>query len=152
VHGELGQAHAKQQGAGVDVARHLAAHRHRLARLDRGADGRGDQPKHGRMELVIEMRDPVVAAIDGQRVLHEVVGPDREEVEPLCEPAGRQRSGRYLHHATDRHRIAKGDAALAKLLACPVDQDQRRVDLLRMREHREQNPYRAVYCGAQQRA
>ena len=45
------------------------------------------------MKAVVEMRDVLVASVDGQGVLREVVGSDAEEVTLRGEDVGGQRGG-----------------------------------------------------------
>ena len=45
---------------------------------------RGDQPQHGRVDRVGEAGHAGVAALGGHRVLHQVVGADRQEVRPAA--------------------------------------------------------------------
>ena len=125
MHREFGADPCPSRSArAADVARHLAADRYRFARLLPGAHRGGDQAQHRRVELVIEVRDTVVGAVDRQRVLHQVVGADRQEVKALREPGGRQRRRRHFDHAADRHRGRDLHPPLAQLLAGPLDQDQ----------------------------
>ena len=85
MHGELPQPEAEQDARELHVAGHLAAHRYRLAGLLGAADDVGDQLQHGRMQGVVQMRDGVVGAVDGQRVLDQVVGADGDEIQALDE-------------------------------------------------------------------
>ena len=82
VHREAAQAHAEQELGEGRVARHLAAHAHVLAQPRwHSAIVCGHQLQHSRMPGVVEMRDGFVGAVDRQRVLDQVVGADRDEVE-----------------------------------------------------------------------
>ena len=90
------------------VARHLAADADGDARAQRRLDRELDQPQHGRMQRVVEMGDLLVAAIDGQRVLDQVVGADREEIGLGGERVGgERRTGHLDHHAERRQRIGQ---------------------------------------------
>ena len=93
------------------------------------------QLQHGRMQRVVQVRHRFVGAVDGQRVLDQVVGADRQEVEVLQEGAQRQRRRRDLDHRAQLHRPV-GDAAVVQLGAREVEQRQRLADLAGMRQHR----------------
>ena len=57
-----------------------------------------------------------VAAIHGECVLHEVVGPDAEEVHVARERVARHGRGRRLDHDTELHIGAMLDATRLQLL------------------------------------
>src|SRR6516165_10652389 len=63
-------------------------------RLDRELD----QPQHRRMERVVEMRHLLVAAVDRQRVLDQIIGADREEIGLGGERVSGQCGTRHLDH------------------------------------------------------
>ena len=65
-HAELGEAEADQQADQRRIGRHLAAQRHRNALARRGAADQPDQPEHGGMQRLVEIRHAIVGAIDGQ--------------------------------------------------------------------------------------
>ena len=46
-----------------------------------------DTASHGAVKRVVEMRDRVVGAVDRERVLNEIVGPDRQKIELAREHA-----------------------------------------------------------------
>ena len=54
--------------------------------------------------------DPLVGAVDGQGVLHQVVGADREEVHFLRELVGHDRRRRHFDHHPDRDVAAEGQS------------------------------------------
>ena len=81
MHRVLAQPEAQQQARERDVARHLAAQRDRLSRCCAVLITSREQRQHRRVQRVVEVRDRVVGAVDGERVLDEVVGADRQEVE-----------------------------------------------------------------------
>ena len=95
------------------------------------------------------MRDLLVAAVDRQRVLDQVVGTDREELQPAQEHADGQRRRRNLDHAADADVLVVGDALVAQAQLGLLDRGQRLVDLVRVREHRHQQLDLAVVRGAQ---
>ena len=53
------------------------------------------------MQRLVEIADVLVRAIDGQRVLNEVIRPDGEEVDLFRQDVGNQRGRRHLHHDPD---------------------------------------------------
>ena len=53
------------------------------------------------MQRIVEVRHRFVRAVDGQRVLDEIVGADREEIELGAEGAHREHRGGNLDHAAD---------------------------------------------------
>ena len=80
MHREVAQAEPEQQARELQVAGHLAAHGDRHSAARRGLDGARDQRQHRRVQRVVEVRHRVVGAVDGERVLDQVVGADRQEV------------------------------------------------------------------------
>ena len=71
---ELADPHADQDGHGQRIARHLAAHRDRNAGPARSPGGAIEQGQHAWVQGVVEVGDPLVAAVDRKRVLGEIVG------------------------------------------------------------------------------
>jgi hypothetical protein len=67
------------------VAGHFAAHAHALALGVAFGNGVGHQAQHGGVQRVVQVRHRLVGAVDGQRVLDQVVGADGQEVEVLQE-------------------------------------------------------------------
>src|SRR5262249_23531783 len=56
------------------------------------------QPLHRRVRRAEQIGHPLVRPIHRQRVLHQVVGPDRKEIDLARERIGHQRRRRHLHH------------------------------------------------------
>ena len=75
------------------------------------------QREHGRVPGVVQVRHGFVGAVDGQRVLDQVVGADRHEVEVPQEAVKHQRGGRHLDHRADFD-VVEGTPASSQLLAC----------------------------------
>ena len=132
------------------VGRRLAAHGHpRPAVAPRPGHAR-DQAQHGRVDRVGKVGDAGVAALGGHRVLHEVVGPDRQEVDLRGQRLGHQRRGRHLDHRPDldrRRLLALGRERLAGL----VQQALRRAQLVDLAHHREHDAHRPAPRRAQRR-
>ena len=81
-----------------------------IARAQRRLDRELDQAQHRRVQRVVEIGDLLVAAVDRERVLDEVVGADGEEIALAGERVGGERRARHLdHHAQRRQRV--GDLA-----------------------------------------
>ena len=55
-----------------------------------------DERQNRRVERIVEVRDPFVAAIDRQRVLGEVVRTDTEKIALVRQGIGDERRRRYL--------------------------------------------------------
>ena len=131
-HRERPQPHAQQQRRHAVFPGHFAADADRLVRLAGCTDGQGDETQHGRVQLVVHVGDAVIGTVDGQRVLHQVVGADRQKIQLAGKDAGRQCGRRHLDHAAHRnplgHRLPADDEFLPRL----VEQQQRLVHLLRL--------------------
>ena len=85
MHREAAQAQAEQQAR--ELRRRPPSRRTPRPALPCASalgDGVGDQAQHRRVQRVVEVRDRVVGAVDGERVLDQVVGADRQEVEALA--------------------------------------------------------------------
>ena len=87
---------ARQQRVGG----RLAADADRLAGLAPGLGRHRDQLQHGRLPGVGEVGQVGGQPVGGHRVLRQVVGADRQEVDVLEQPVGEQRRAGHLdHHA-----------------------------------------------------
>ena len=88
MHREVAQAHARAAAASGAPRRPFRRRRRwapspcSLSR-SRSRSSLSDR----RMQRIVEMRDGVVRAIDGERVLDQIVGADRQEIEPRSERA-----------------------------------------------------------------
>src|SRR5664280_1245479 len=97
-HAELADAQADQGGGEVGVAREVSADgdgfvAERLTgHEDQGPDRRGGAG---------QVSDAAVAAVDGGRVLGEVVGADAGEVDEWCELVGAESGRWHLDHDSD---------------------------------------------------
>ena len=83
MHGKTFEAHAQQQTGHADITRHLAAHRHTLALGRTLGNGVCHQSKHRWVQGVVQVRHAFIGTVNGQRVLNEVVGADRQIVKVL---------------------------------------------------------------------
>ena len=149
MHGEVAQPQAEQQARELQVARHLATDRDRHASPGRGLNRVRDQRQDRRVQRVVEVGHRVVGAVDGEGVLDQVVGADRQEIEPPHENRQRERRGRDLDHAADLDVALVGLAALVELLLRLAEERERLLDLVQVREHRQQDAHLAVVRGAQ---
>jgi len=136
----------------LEVACHLAADRHGHAAARCGLDGAGHEGQHRRMQRVVQVGHGIVGPVDGERVLDQVVGADREEIQPAHEDRQRERCGRDLDHAADLDRLVVGLVALVELLLRLADEGEGLLDLVHVREHRQENAHLAVVRCAQDRA
>ena len=148
VHGKTAQAETEQQSGVARVAGHFAAHGYRLAHAVGGADDVGEQAHHGGVGGLVEIGDGIVAAIDRQGVLDQIVGADGYEVE-IFEQAGHgECGGRDFDHAADFD-VAEGFAALGELAAGGVQVDQALFELGQAGNHRPHHFDFAEHGGAQ---
>ncbi|CDT02871.1 hypothetical protein BN1095_2410001 [Clostridioides difficile] len=79
--------------------------------------------QHGGMAGLVEVADAVVAAIDGQDVLNQVVGTDGDEIDQFQNTADGQRGRRNFNHTADAD-FTEGIAAFGKLALRGVEVDE----------------------------
>ena len=109
---------AKEEEGGVGtgmVADRVGAKRTLVAGLMRGFDGPGDQAQHGGVVRTEELRHGLVRPVDGERVLDEVVRPEREEIH-LGGVENRQQNLQMVafQHQSITHRQPQPLASLAR--------------------------------------
>ena len=80
-HTEPVDTHPEQQDRARGVTCHLAAHRHRDSVSLSRVDNLFDQSNDGWIVGVEQVSDPIVATIDRQRVLNQIVRADAQEVD-----------------------------------------------------------------------
>ena len=102
------------------------------------------------MHRLVAVRDPFVGAVDGERVLNEIVGANREEVHLAREERGGEGRRGHLDHDPDRHG-RRLDTAIPELAPRLVDDRAGRSNLLHRGHKGKQDSQRTVYRGAQQR-
>ncbi len=85
------------------IAGHLAAHRDRDLGRARGVAHLLQHAQHREVQRPVEVGDVPVLAVDADRVLDEVVGPDGEEVALLGQPVGEHGRAGELDHDPHRH-------------------------------------------------
>ena len=100
-----------KQGRGAAVARDFAAKAYGYIGAPRCCRRELDQAQHGGVEGVVEIGDAFVAAVDGQRVLCQVVAADGEEIADFGERVGGQGGGRNFDHSADGRQAFELDAA-----------------------------------------
>lgn len=83
---------------------------------------------------VVQVGDRLVGPVDGQGVLDQVVGADREEVEVAQEQRDGQRRGGHLDHGAQAHDAVQLRARI-QLGAGLVDKGQGLADLAGMGQH-----------------
>ena len=75
-----------------------------------GRHGTLNQLQHRRVRRVEQMRHPVVSAVHGQRVLHQIIRANAEKTHAPGQPVRHQRRrGNFNHHA-DFHLPMEGNA------------------------------------------
>ncbi len=104
------------------------------------------------MQRVVGDGDRGVVAVGGQRVLHEVVAAQREEVAGVRDLAGHHHGGGDLDHRAQRHLLGDRESLALQRAPCRGDQFVDLHDLLHRGDHRQQNAHRPVGRGAQHRA
>ena len=75
-----------------------------------------EQPNDGGMQRVVQVRHGLVCAVHGERVLDEVVGADRQEIELFQERAHREHGGGDLDHPAHRDGSIERHVLLAQAL------------------------------------
>ena len=58
---------------------------------------------HRWMRRFVKVRDTIIAAVDRQQVLDQIVGPDAEEIAAPCQQIRGHRGARDLDHRADVH-------------------------------------------------
>ena len=143
MHRKTAQAQAQQQPRHGDVAGSLTAHGNALALRGAFRDHVGHQTQHGGVQRVVQMGHRFVRAVDGQRVLDQVVRADRQEVEVAQEAAHDEGRRRHFDHGAQLHG-AERRPARQQFLAGEVDLCEGLPDLADMREHGKEQVHRPV--------
>ena len=99
-----------------------------------------DEAQDRGMRRPEEVRDGLVRAVHGERVLDEVVRPEREEVGLGSEEVGRDRRRRDLDHRADRDVVRDGDPPREDVLARLLHELADAPELLDARDHRDEDP------------
>src|SRR6266849_4233566 len=101
--GEVVQPEPEEHERALGVGGHLAAHPDPLAAALRCLHHVVHGAQHGGVERLVERRHLAVAAVDGEEVLDQVVGPDGEEVDLADELVGERHRRRHLDHHAHLH-------------------------------------------------
>ena len=152
MHRKLAQPEAEQKARHGRIARHFPAHRHRGLGALRAADGLRDELQHRRVQRIVQVRHGIVGAIDRERVLDQVVRPDRKKIQLADEIFQGQRRGRHLDHPADLYVPVVRDLVVVERFLRLPHGGERLFDLVRMGEHRNEQAYLPVAGGAQDRA
>src|SRR5438552_1642836 len=104
------------------------------------------------MQWIVEMRYRLVGAIDGECVLDQVVGADRQEIQSLQERVHGKHRRRNLDHPADRDAGVERHSLLAQRLLRLRQHGERLIDFAGRREHRDQDLHVAVMRRAEDRA
>ena len=86
------------------------------------------------MQRVVQMRHQLIGAINGQRVLNQVVGTDRQKIEMLQKHGHNQGCSGYLDHGANPN-VAIRHAARIQLRSRAINQFQGLANLAQMRQH-----------------
>ena len=116
-----------------------------------GIDDRLEDAQHRHRQLVEPRVDPRIAAIGGEQELGEVVGADREEIDPLQQRVELVEQRRHLDHGADLDALGELVAVAAQIGQFALDQLLALVELLDRRHHGEHQLELAVRRRPQQR-
>ena len=103
------------------------------------------------MQRVVQMRDALVAAVDGKRVLGQIVRSDAEEIALRRENPRRQRRRRHLDHDPDLEPGIEGTPLRLEFAAHLIDHRLRCPQLVQTPDHRQEQAHVAERAGAQDR-
>ena len=126
---ECTHSQSDQQHRVDRFARDLAAKRHIDTRATTRSNHLFHEIQDRRRRACVKIGNTLVAAVDRQRVLDEVVGADREERALVGECARHQRGARHLDHDSGLDRAIEGDAFFVELFTNIV-QDHLRLSQL----------------------
>ena len=101
------------------------------------------------MQWVVKAGDLLIATVNGQRVLNQVIGADRQEIQPPQEGADGQCCRRHFDHAANLDFFVEGDAFATQTGLGLLQRGQGQINLVRVRQHRHQEFDLAVFRGAQ---
>jgi hypothetical protein len=115
-HAHLAQAESQKELRVHHAAAHLSANVGRHTGLPRHVQRSPQLSQHRGIARVVEIRHLLVAPIDRQRVLDQVVGADRHEVDLPDERIEHDHRRRRLDHHPHRHLRIERDAVLRQIL------------------------------------
>jgi hypothetical protein len=104
------------------------------------------------MERLVEVGHILVAAVDGEGVLDQVVGADGEEIDLVREAVGHQGRGGHLDHDAERHVGIERHPLPAEIVADRFDHRLRPAQLGQTAHHRQHHPHLAMRAGAEDAA
>ena len=138
MHGKTAQAQTQQQPRETGIAGHFPTDGDRLAGIDRGLDRHRQQLQHRRVQRIVQMRHGFIGTVDRQRVLDQVIGADRQEIDIFEEHAGGEGRRRHLDHGSEQD-LAIDHALVIQLLARRFQHLQGLTDFTLMGQHRDQH-------------
>ena len=141
------QAQEKEGAQGVGG--HLAANAHLHARGPAHPGHLVELAHHRRVEGVVQLGQTGVGAVHGQGVLHEVVGPDGEEVAVTGELGGVQCGGRGLDHDPQLVSAVEGDPVVLQALLLGLEHGPNLDHFLHVVDQRHHDADVAVVRGSQ---
>ena len=143
-------AHCSPEDAHYRIGGRLAADAHAYASPLRRIYGHADELQHGGIGRLVEIGDRLVAAVGGHRVLHEVVGADREEVDMARKLVGIERRRGHFDHRADANGVVVGDAVFVELRLDVAEDHRGRDKLVDAAHHRIHDRHIPEGRGAEQ--
>jgi hypothetical protein len=110
-----------------------------------------DQLEHRRVQGRKTRRQGRASAVDGKRVLNEIVGADAEEADIVDESVDAERCSGRLDHHSERQIVPVLDAAIIQLTRGFVEQVPRLLHFVERYDQRKHDADVAVHRGAQER-
>ena len=140
----------RNQGQRADgLRRHLAAQRHRLAV---GMAAIGDVPQrsqHRKREIVETRAHPQVTAIRRKQELRQVIGADRQKIDPFEQFVELIQQCRHLHHGSDLDALRQPMVVAAQIHQFAFHQVAGVVEFAHDRDHRKHHLQLAPRSRAQ---
>src|SRR5687768_8108150 len=93
------------------------------------------------MKLIEEMRDKLVAAIDSQRILRQIVRTDGKKIAAACKMLCTKGCGRHFDHDADGHLLVKYFALCTEIILRTLDDSKCNVKFMRRRNHRQHHSH-----------
>ena len=150
MHGEGAQTHGQQQLGEHRVTRHFTAHAHAFACGTRLHDARVNETEHSRVPGVVEMGHLLIGAVDGQRVLDQIVRADGDEIEIAKERGQGQGRCRHFDHGAHLD-LAKRFAGFNQLTPSVINVFQGLANFAQVAQHRDHDLDRAMHGRTQER-
>ena len=108
-----------------------------------------NQHQNAGIERVVQIVDFIVDAIDGERILNQIVGADGEKIQMGGEQVCAQGCGRNLDHAAYRHEGIEALIGSGQFGSRLNDQLQHLEHLLGIGQHGDHHPYGPIGGSSQ---